>query len=288
MASAASFTPIQPIVPIAPSAPSGPSRQRCRRARPLLGTLVEIEARGGLAAQAVQAAFEAVRGVQRAMNRHDPASDIGRFNAMPAGLRIEMDEQTLAVLDMAAWLHQASGGVFDCERRVAPAAVPCGPAWVREGGMVRKLRSACLDLGGIAKGYAVDRAIDAMRAFDVGYALVNAGGDMRHVGAPAADVALREPGAPARIAARWLLDNAALASSCAGGLHSAADAAARIASGPPQPPLPPAAGASVLAPTCMLADALTKVVLAGRAPGHALLEQLGAHTLLYRDGKTTP
>ncbi|WP_432262733.1 hypothetical protein [Cupriavidus sp. TMH.W2] len=51
--------------------------------------------------------------------------------------------------------------------------------------------------------------------------------------------------------------------------------------------LPAAPGASVLALSCMLADALTKVVLVCRAPRHPLLARYGACTLLNRDGKLT-
>ncbi|KAF7961315.1 hypothetical protein AWV80_34880 [Cupriavidus sp. UYMU48A] len=57
---------------------------------------------------------------------------------------------------------------------------------------------ARFDLGGIAKGYAVDCAIDAMLPLMGGegaqLALVNAGGDMRHAGIEPVQVALREPG----------------------------------------------------------------------------------------------
>jgi thiamine biosynthesis lipoprotein len=46
-----------------------------------------------------------------------------------------------------------------------------------------------IDLGGIAKGYAVDRAIERLRAMGIERALVKAGGDLRVIGAP--------PGKPA-------------------------------------------------------------------------------------------
>ena len=54
-----------------------------RRARPLLGTFVEIEVAGATEpemADAVDAAFAAVAEVHRLMSFHDPDSDISRLN----------------------------------------------------------------------------------------------------------------------------------------------------------------------------------------------------------------
>jgi thiamine biosynthesis lipoprotein len=265
---------------------------RCRRARPLLGTLVDIEARGAAAQAAVAAGFEAVARVHRLMTRHDADSDIGRFNAAPVGALVRMDAGTLEVLDLAAELQSSSDGAFDCSRGFGECE-PCGAcAWTREGDAVRKNKPVQLDLGGIAKGYAVDCAIEAMCALAarhgshdaLSYALVNAGGDLRHAGAEPAQVALREPGSSADLAMTWALDNAALASSVVGGLAPEPGQAPRIAGRAADASLPPGAGASVLAPRCMLADALTKVVLVSRAPSHPLLAHYRARTLLYRDG----
>lgn len=254
---------------------------RCRRARPLLGTLVAIEARGPRAEQAVDAAFAAVARVQRLMSRFDADSDIGRLNAAPPGVPVPVDAATLAVLAVAAELRDGSGGAFDCARGGGGQA-----AWTIEDGAVRKHVPLRFDLGGIAKGYAVDCAIDAMLAEtrDAALVLVNAGGDMRHAGTQPVRVTLREPGAPARAALDWTLDHAALASSAVGGLAPGPGDAPRIAAEGAHAPLPSGAGASVLAPSCMLADALTKVVLLCRDPAHPLLARHGACTLLYRDG----
>lgn len=42
--------------------------------------------------------------------------------------------------------------------------------------------ATALDLGGIAKGYAIDRAIETLKAAGIRHALVNAGGDLRGIG----------------------------------------------------------------------------------------------------------
>jgi len=273
--------------------PAPDASARCRRARPLLGTLVEIEARGADAARAVDAGFAAVARVQRLMSRFEADSDIGRLNAAPPGVPVTVDADTLAVLRLAAELECASGGAFRSARGGAGVGMD-GPAWTIDGDAVCKHAPLLFDLGGIAKGHAVDCAIDAMLAIPGPapmLALVNAGGDMRHAGTEPVRVALRDPSAPARTAMVWTLHNAALASSAAGGLTPAPDtrdAPPRIHASHGAAPLPSQAGASVLAPTCMLADALTKVVLLCHDPAHPLLARHGARTLLYRDGKLSP
>lgn len=270
---------------------------RCRRARPLLGTLVEVEARGRAAARAVEAGFAAIARVQQLMSRFDPASDISRLNAAPVGQPVQVDIATASVLALGAELQSASGGQFSCTLGAGPATGML-PAWTIAGSLLCKHAPVRFDLGGIAKGYAVDCAIEAMLASMGGdgaeLALVNAGGDMRHAGIEPVQVALREPGEPARIARVLALANAALASSAVGGLAPEAGAAPRITRGQgapgmrPERGLPPDAGATVLAPTCLHADALTKVVLLCGDPEHPLLARHHACTLLYRDGTLAP
>jgi len=254
-------------------------QSRCRRARPFLGTLVDIDACGADAHPAVAAAFAAIAEVHYLMNRHDPASDIGRINAAPVSVAVRVDPRTRFVLDAAGSLHRDSGGAFDCTRHAEGNG---GAHWYLCGDIVSKTEPCTLDLGGIAKGYAVDCAIEAMRRFDIDHALVNAGGDIRHIGVAAHDIAVRDPAAPASVALHCRLFNEALASSSAAGLSAAPSGRSRIVGHRNEIPL--RAGASVLASTCMLADALTKVVLATGTPAHPLLARNGARTLLYRDG----
>ena len=57
---------------------------RIRRARPLLGTFVEIEVAGTVESavnQAIDAAFDAIASVHRLMSFHDPDSDVSRLNS---------------------------------------------------------------------------------------------------------------------------------------------------------------------------------------------------------------
>lgn len=226
-----------------------------RRARPLLGTLVEIAAFGvdrHVLDTAIDAAFDAVATVHRLMSFQDPASELGRFNR---GEAIEdLHPWTQAVVAAAADLCARSGGTFDAARG--------------DGGAV--------DLSGIAKGFAVDRAVDALKAAGVARGIVNAGGDLAVFGDEEVEVGVRDPAQPGRLAALVRLGNEAFASSgkaidpTTGELTAAID------------------GASVRAPTCMMADALTKVVGVSGEAALPLLREFGAAALLFRQGRMVP
>ena len=124
-------------------------------------------------------------------------------------------------------------------------------------GSVRLPRDVGLDLGGVAKGWTVDIAVDAALRAGLPWALVNAGGDLRIAGgAPLLDIAIEDPGAPSE-AAGWLhLASGALASSSTmrrawgPGLHHIIDP--RTGS----PARSPVVQATVWAPTCAEAEIL--------------------------------
>src|ERR1700730_11382715 len=159
---------------------------RVRRARPLLGTFVEIEVAGAAhpkMAAAIDAAFAAVARVHALMSFHDGDSDVSRLNR-EAWLRpIEVHAWTFEVLEAAVEMNSRSNSIFDVA--VAPALQATGllphvnddpprPAQARsfdaiellDGRAVRfRHRDVRIDLGGIAKGFAVDRALRVRPGF---------------------------------------------------------------------------------------------------------------------------
>src|SRR4029078_3507060 len=70
-----------------------------------------------------------------------------------------------------------------------------------------------LDLGGLAKGFAVDRAVEALQLDGVSSAVVNAGGDVRVFGARSSTIHVRHPSCPQTLAHTIQLHRAALATS---------------------------------------------------------------------------
>jgi thiamine biosynthesis lipoprotein ApbE len=141
--------------------------------------------------------------------------------------------------------------------------------------------AAQIDLGGIAKGFAVDRAIEALQQRGITDGLVNAGGDLRVFGSRPRIVDIRDPRRPDRAIFRVALCNAALASSAGRfdpvrSRHALPSAVIDPATAMPAQSI---SGATVCAPTCVIADALTKVVMNAGENAGAVLEYYGADAL---------
>jgi thiamine biosynthesis lipoprotein len=165
-----------------------------QRLRPLLGTFVSIEARADgeiIELAAIDEAFAAIERVG-ALLHPTSGSDLRRLRAARIGEPVQVEPWTYAVLRACRELHAQSGGLFD----------PCLPAWpgrmqdleLDDGGaQIVKRADFALDLGGIAKGFAVDRAIEALRPLGCTSGLVNAGGDVRAFGTMSREIVLRLP-----------------------------------------------------------------------------------------------
>ena len=254
--------------------------ESCRRARPLLGTIVEIAATGSSlvgAVAAVEVAFAAVQEVHRLMSFHELESDVSRINMARARETVVVSPHTHRVLQFAREVSAASSGVFDVtigdslvRHGFLPAlgaheSQPREAIWrdleLLAGNTVRWRRAGRIDLGGIAKGYAVDMAIENLQSCGATSGLVNAGGDLRMFGEPQ-PVHVRLPDAPGRLVPLGLFADCALATSAAyfssvhtddGPVEPLVDRDRRIG-GARQ------GSATVVAAECMTADALTKVV----------------------------
>jgi thiamine biosynthesis lipoprotein len=142
-------------------------------------------------------------------------------------------------------------------------------------------RGVSIDLGGIAKGFAVDRAIEALRHHGIAEGLVNAGGDLAAFGPRRHPVDIRDPRHPDRPMCHVVLSNAALASSAGQYDPSRSDRPSSSAIVDPLTGRPSHTirGATVCAPCCVIADALTKVVMNVGEGAAALLEHYGASAL---------
>lgn len=250
---------------------NSPSSLR-RRARPLLGTLVEItlaEADPQLAEQGFTRAFGAVEEVHRLMSAHDPASDVSVLSMHAHRTPQAVHPHTLAVLRLALAVHAESKGIFDITvghlmanaghlpalplaRRTAQGS--SADIVIHACGTVHFERPLRIDLGGIAKGHAVDCAVLALQSLGIRSGLVNAGGDMRAFGPVSYPVHLRFAGGVRCVA---MLNQGALAASCSSG-----DTAAPVhADGRSGVFVRRAETVMVHAASAAVADALTKVAM---------------------------
>lgn len=230
------------------------------RLRIAFGTFVAVEAEASeeaAAQRAIGAAFDALATVERLMHPTRAGSDLARLTLCEPGRRVPLDPWTCELLELCGRLHRASGGRFDPCLPCAAGRLP--DLDLTEAPFARVQAPLCIDLGGIAKGFAVDRAVDALRAGGCSGGLVNAGGDLAVFGARAHRIVCRT----ARGDVVVELQDAALATSEVG------DACAR-ASRPSEHQghyhgvdgTPAAPGAvTVTAASAAVADGLTKCLL---------------------------
>jgi len=227
--------------------------------RVALGTFVAVEAKAHCeqaAQSAIAAAFKAIAQVERCMHPTGPGSDLLPLATCTPGAILAVHSWTWEVLELCQRLNQTSLGAFDPCMDVAPGRLSDLELLPRDRIVV--YAPMHVDLGGIAKGYAVDRALEALRANGCESGLVNAGGDLAVFGSQAYTILCREQhGQGVRIELR----NAALASSDTHqmarpvehrGYYHAAHRGLAVTG-----------KATVLAGCAAVADALTKCVLLG-------------------------
>ncbi len=226
--------------------PLGRRLSIARRSVPVMGTVADIAVVHGDRAKAqaaITAAIAELQQVERWMTRFDPSSDVGRANGSAAVDAVPVTADTALVLMEAIGWAEATDGAFDpCLGRaieawdVANRQEPPSPgAFTRLAG--RRLYRGLdvdarmgarpvvrftdpdigLDLGGIAKGYGVDRAVDALRGHGIANAIVNVGGDLYAMGAGADgepwQVGIRSPFEPDETVAMLPVRDRAVATS---------------------------------------------------------------------------
>ncbi len=180
-----------------------------KRTPSIMGTETTLQAvveRGGdvHAQKALQAAEAVLREVETRMSIWMGTTELARFNAAPAHVMVPLSPETLELLRAARGFSEQTQGAFDptcrpvlelwrnCQAadrepsaaELAQALSQVGWRWIHlENGGAEKLREGVsVDLGGIAKGYAVDRAVQAMRSHGARGGLVQCGGDLRVFG----------------------------------------------------------------------------------------------------------
>jgi len=155
--------------------------------------------------EAAQAAFAELQRLEGLFNRHDPGSEVARLNAQ-AGQWVSVSPELLEVLAAVKDMAPATGGLFDVtvaplldlwgigtDRAAVPDAAQIARAMERvggdgleidrEAGRVRLARPGMtIDLGGIGKGYAIDRAAQVLSRAGVSAGLVEVGGDLYLLG----------------------------------------------------------------------------------------------------------
>ena len=189
-----------------------PRGERLEASRPALGTWMRVVARHAerdRAEKAIADAFAAVRLVDAQMSVHRADSLLNRVNAAAGRAAVPVDAAVREVVSRACDNARRSGGVYDPTvlplmrlygfygetRATPPAAREIDRVLARMGweqvcvddaaGTIALAREGVgLDLGSIGKGWAVDRAVDALRAAGIRSGLVDLGGNVYGLGTP--------------------------------------------------------------------------------------------------------
>ena len=216
-----------------------------RRAMPVMGTIAQfavVHRDPAAAHAAIDAAAAELLWVERTMTRFTDTSDIGRANRLASRDGVLVTGETAFVTSMALMWAGALDGRYDpavgavcalwdvrnrheppADDRIAELAgrrfhrtVEVGTS---RGGHALRFHGegAHLDLGSAAKGYAVDRAVDVLRARGIEKALVVAGGDLYALGtAPDGEpweIGIQSPTDEHALAGRLYLADRAVATS---------------------------------------------------------------------------
>ncbi len=179
--------------------------------RDVMGTIARIVAVGmdeAVAAECIEAGFSELVGVDELMSDYKEDSEISRVNRDAGREAVEVGEAVFEVLERSVEFSEKTGGVFDItvgplvdlwraageggrmptEEDIAEAEAKVGYDKLKLDAAKRTVRFAVdgmrLDLGGIAKGYAIDKAVVAMREKGAIGGMVDVGGDIRCFGAP--------------------------------------------------------------------------------------------------------
>jgi len=229
--------------------PKGNAHRYQHRAMATIFELMIADEEDAFADGAAQASFEEIDRLEQDLSRYLPNSDVSRINNLQPDQSVRVSADTFDCLRLSLQYHRETGGAFDVttgalkdcwvgrdRSLLVPSSEEIGRARGRSG-MSRLVldeksmtvhvhgQAPLIDLGAIGKGFAVDCAVELLREWGVGSALVHGGassayafGDCPgHAGWP---VTLSNPARPLEVLEKVLLKDQGLGGSgISGGRH---------------------------------------------------------------------
>jgi len=207
-----------------------------------MGTIVEITLIGEnqeKAEKAVLQAFHEIRRIEQLMSPKIETGDVFRINQSAGKEWVEVSPETLNVIKKSIDISELSEGGFDITvgplielwRRARGKGYPPSEkdlirsldlvgfrnVLINQGGKIfLKKGGMSIDLGGIAKGYAVDKAFEVLNNLGYKNLIVNAGGDLRAGGLKFDQpwsIGIQDPRIPEKIMAKLSFTEGAVATS---------------------------------------------------------------------------
>ena len=284
-----------------------------------MGTTVEICLVGSHEEESRRAAiqaFQEIKRIEQLMSPRIASGDVFRINQSAGMEWVDVSPETLRVIQKAKEISILSEGAFDITvapltqiwRTAREKGVPASGEEVNkvlelvnfkeiliepEGRIFLKKKGMAVDLGGIAKGYAVDKAFEILRSLGIENIIVNAGGDLR-AGGKRSDqpwtIGIQHPRDLDKLMAKGLLSDSAMATS--GNYQKFFMHQGRRYGHIFNPkdgfPAEDFQSVSILYRDCMTADALaTAVFVLGPFKGYVLCQELDGVDcfLVDKDGK---
>jgi thiamine biosynthesis lipoprotein len=212
-----------------------------KREEAIMGTsiVVELWADERAAGEAaITAVMDEMRRIDRTMSPFKDDSELSRINREAYAAPVPISVEMARLIVRGAEFSELSGGAFDItyaavghlydyRQRIRPSEEALAEARAAVGwrhlvldthaGTVRFARPGMrIDLGGFAKGHAVDNAVAILRRRGIQHAMVSAGGDSRVIGDRRGrpwSIGVRDPRDPNRIAAMLPLEDVSISTS---------------------------------------------------------------------------
>jgi thiamine biosynthesis lipoprotein len=210
------------------------------REEAIMGTRVAVQAWAdpSTARAAIDAVMADMRRTDELMSTYKPWSQLSQVNAHAFERPVQVDPDIIDVVSTAIEYSRLGGGAFDItyasvgylydyRRQLHPteAQIEANLASVDYRALqvdavactIRFLRPGMrIDLGGIAKGWAVDRGVGILRRYGIEHGMVNAGGDTAFLGNRRGKpwvVGVQDPRNPDRVVVRIPLEDEAISTS---------------------------------------------------------------------------
>lgn len=211
------------------------------REEAIMGTRIAVQLWSedpALAQRAIDAVIAEMHRTDELMSTYKPGSQLSQVNAHAYERPVQVDADIIDVVEKALGYSRLSDGVFDVtyasvgylfdyRKHVHPTDAQIAAALPavdyrqvvvdHDARTIRFLKPGMrIDLGGIAKGWAVDRGIDILRELGIEHAMVNAGGDTRLLGDRRGKpwiVGIRDPRNEGKVVTRIPLQDEALSTS---------------------------------------------------------------------------
>ncbi|RAP33761.1 hypothetical protein DID77_02575 [Candidatus Marinamargulisbacteria bacterium SCGC AG-439-L15] len=261
------------------------TKQNITRCKPYLGTYVEVSVTGEKSAadliQTSESIFNEIKKIDTMMNAHNPNSELSFINQNAFKTNCRLSKDIYIVIKKALELSQLTNGNFDITLPKLPTLKNTNKVANWQDICLKKTtiqfrKKLTIDLGGIAKGYAVDKAMEIIKDPSI-EVCINAGGDIRMTHWKQKIAHIKVGCSEKKHLIPIKMKNTSIATSSH---YYTENTPSSIIHPHTKKPDKNPHTISIFAPNCMLADALTKVIWLN-PKDHSLLPLFDATAIIH-------